>query len=201
MNPIGRVFHWLGRAGRLRRRARAVADASARAGLLLQAAELDDVPGGHLEAAVALAEAGRHDASAASWRRAIALEPVLIPRETQVAALLPVLPRVAREVLDGLSRGTPRAGKHWKLERRGGFEGEERWRLEQEAHSTMDELLPTLRYVAVAIAHTAGAPGRVRIDCDRPNDDSEAYLDVVQMGEAVIAWDEARRIASVRVQE
>ena len=34
----------------------------------------------------------------------------------------------------------------------------------------------------------------------RPNDDSEAYMEIVQMGEAIIAWDESRRITDVRLQ-
>src|SRR6185295_18377743 len=123
-----------------------------------------------------------------------------IPDEAQAAALEPVFPRVAREVLDGLTREGLRSKKHWKLVRRGSFDGEERWRLEQEKHDTMDELLPTLRYIALAIAHTAAAPGRLRIDCDRPNDDSEAYLSIVQMGEAIITWDDQRRITDVKVQ-
>ena len=121
--------------------------------------------------------------------------------DAQVAALQPVFPGVARALLDGLSRERPSGRRHWKLERRGSFEGEERWRLEQEAHDTIDALLPTLRYVALAIAHTSGAPGRLRIDCDRLNPDSEAYNPILQMGEAVLAWDEARRITGVRVQE
>jgi hypothetical protein len=53
----------------------------------------------------------------------------------------------------------------------------------------------------VLIAHTSSAPGRLRIDCDRLNDDSEAYNPIIQMGEAVLTWDESRRIAGVRVQE
>lgn len=174
MNPIKRIFRWIGgtRADR-----------------------------GELEAAVALARAGRHDESAASWRRAIQLNPVSIPGEEQVAALEPVFPQVAREVLDGLTHSGPRSKKHWKLERRGSFDGEERWRLEQARHSTMDELLPTLRYIALVVAHTSAAPGHLRIDCDRPNDDSEAYLQIVQMGEAIITWDDQRRITDVRVKE
>ena len=201
MNPVARLFRRIA-AGRLRRRARAAAaDANERAGLLLRAAELRDVPRLHLEAAVALAQAGRHAESAASWLRAIEQEPLLIPGDAQVAALQPVLPGVARALLDGLSREQPGGRRHWKLERRGSFEGEERWRLEQEAHDTMDALLPTLRYVALAIAHTSAAPGRLRIDCDRPNPDSEAYNPILQMGEAVVAWDETRRITDMRVQE
>jgi|GEM_PF-4935488 len=198
MNPVGNLLRRIA-AGRLRRRARGTADANERAALLLQAAQLRDAPRLHLEAAAALAEAGRHAESAASWQRTIEREPLLIPGETQVAALLPVVPRVARAVLDGLSRESSR-GRRWKLERRGSFDGEERWRLEQEEHDTMDALLPTLRYVALAVAHTSGAPGRLRIDCDRPNPDSEAYNPVVQLGEAIITWDEGRRITGVKMQ-
>jgi hypothetical protein len=33
------------------------------------------------------------------------------------------------------------------------------------------------------------------------NPDSEAYNPIIQMGEAVVVWDEARRITGVRVQE
>ena len=40
----------------------------------------------------------------------------------------------------------------------------------------------------------------LRIDCDRPNDDSEAYLSIVQMGEAIVTWDESRRIIDMKVQ-
>jgi tetratricopeptide (TPR) repeat protein len=200
MNPITRLFPWLGSAGRLRRRARNTRDASERAELLLRAAELDDTAGARLEAAVALAQAGRLAESAECWRRAIRLDPVRIPAEVQIAGLIPVLPQVASEVLDGLSRGNPRSRKHWKLERRGSFDGEERWRLEQEAHDTMDALRPTLRYIALAVAHTSAAPGRLRIDCDCLTRDSEAYLPIEQLGEAVITWDEARRITDARVQ-
>lgn len=200
MNPIARLFHSLGSAGRLRHRAHDTRDATERAALLLRAAVLDDTPGGHLEAAVALAQADRLAESAESWRRAIQIDPVRIPDEAQVAALMPVMPQVAREVLDGLSRGNPGSRKHWKLERRGSFDGEERWRLEQETFDTMDALLPTLRYIAAAVAHTSAAPGRLRIDCDCLTRDSEAYLPVEQLGEAVISWDEARRITDARVQ-
>jgi hypothetical protein len=34
-----------------------------------------------------------------------------------------------------------------------------------------------------------------------PNDDSEAYDPIFQMGEAVTTWDKSRRITGVRVQE
>lgn len=176
MNPVSRIFRWFG-------------------------GKLDDTPANQMKAAVALAQAGRFDESAESWRLAIALDPRRIPDEAQVAALGPVFPLVAREVLDGLSREGLRSRKHWKLVRRGSFEGEERWRLEQERHSTMDELLPTLRYIALAVAHTSAAPGRFRIDCDRPNDDSEAYLSIVQMGEAIITWDAGHRIIDMKVQQ
>ena len=124
-----------------------------------------------------------------------------IPGEAQIAALVSVLPQVASEVLDGLSRGNPRSRKHWKLERRDSFDGEERWRLEQEAHDTMDALLPALRYIALAVAHTSAAPGRLRIDCDCLTRDGEAYLPIEQMGEAIISWHEGRRVTGVRVQE
>jgi hypothetical protein len=200
MNPIARLFHWLGPAGRLRRRARHTDDAHDRARLLLTAAELDPTPNGRLEAAVALAGAGRLPESAECWRRVIQLDPLRIPDDAQIAALLPVLPQVASELLAGLTRGEPRSRRHWKLERRGSFDGEERWRLEQEAFDTMDELLPTLRYIALAVAHTASAPGRLRIDCDCLTRDSEAYLPVEQIGEAIVEWDEERRITEVRVQ-
>jgi len=112
-----------------------------------------------------------------------------------------VLPRVAQALLDGLSSGSQSRGtRHWRLERRGSFEGEERWRLEQEAHDTMDALLPTLRYVALLVAHTSGAPGRLRIDCDLLTRDSEAYDPIVQMGEATVACDGERRITDLKVR-
>jgi hypothetical protein len=149
-----------------------------------------------LRAAAALAVAGRHDEAAARWRRAIDLHPVLVPDAAQLAALLPVLPRVAREVLDGLTRGE----KGWTLERRGAFDGEERWRLMQDRHDPMEALLPTLRFLATAVAQVADAPGRLRVDCDRPNDDREAYMETLQMGEAVFGWDAHRRITDERVQ-
>ena len=199
MNPIGNFLHRIA-AGRLRRRADGTANANARAELLLQATKLRDDPDLHLEAAAALAQAGRLAESAASWQRAIEQRPLLIPSEAQIDALLPVLPRVAQTVLDGLSRESSQ-GRRCKLERRGSFDGEERWRLEQEEHDTMDALLPTLRYVALVVAHTSGAPGRLRIDCDRPNPDSEAYNPILQMGEAIITWGEDRRISGVKVQE
>lgn len=171
MNPVSRLFSWFRR-------------------------KVDDTPASRMKAAVALAQAGRHDDAAEGWLRAVEQKPLLIPSEMQLAALQPVLPRVAQRLLDGLVRSS---GKRWKLERRGSFDGEERWRLEQERHSTMEELLPTLRYIALVVAHTSAAPGRLRIDCDRPNDDSEAYLPIMQMGEAIISWDDQRRITDVRL--
>lgn len=150
-----------------------------------------------LATAVELARAGRHDEAAERWLRAVELQPSAIPSEAQLAALEPLLPRGAPRVLAALSVAT----KHWKLERRGSLDGEERWRLEQDRHWPMAELVPTLRYVALVIAHASAAPGCARIDCDRPNPDSEAYLPVEQIGEAVITWDESRRITDVRVQE
>ncbi|HET7231301.1 MAG TPA: hypothetical protein VFJ16_14930 [Longimicrobium sp.] len=202
---IGRFFRWIGNgraAGKLRHRAGKTADAAERAELLLAAARLDDTAGGYLEAAVALAQAGRLDESAGSWRRAIDLKPLLIPSEAQLAALAPVLPQVARDVLDALSsHDRKRLGEHWKLERRGSFDGEERFRLEQERHDSLNDLFPTLRYLALAVAHTTGAPGRLRIDCDRLNPDSEAYNPIVQMGEAIVTWDAGRRITDARLQE
>ncbi|HKP74556.1 MAG TPA: hypothetical protein VJT67_03390 [Longimicrobiaceae bacterium] len=150
-----------------------------------------------LAAAVQHAQAGRHGESAAAWLRALEQKPLLVPKPAQLAALEPVLPRIARAALDGLSVAT----KRWTLERRGSFDGEERWRLEQDRHWPMAELEPTLRYLALLIAHTSAAPGRLRIDCDRPNDDSEAYNPVIQMGEAIITWDESRRITDVRVED
>jgi len=199
------LFRWIGKswkAGTLRRRARRTADPNERAELLLDAAKLDELPSLWLEAAVALAQAGRLDQSAESWRRAIELKPVHIPAEAQVAALLPVFPLVAHPVLDGLTGGRRGFLDHrWKLERRGSFDGEERWRLEQELYGEMNDLLPALRYIALAVAHTSGAPGRLRIDCDRQERDTDSYLDIAQMGEVIITWDESRRITSVRVQE
>lgn len=199
------LFRWVGtgwKAGRLRRRARRTADPNARAELLLEAAKLDGLPGVWLEAAVALAQAGRLDQSAESWRRAIEIKPVLVPAEAQIAALFPVFPRVAGQVLDGLTGDRRGFLDHFsKLERRGSADGEERWRLEQDRYGEMKELLPTLRYIALAVAHTAGAPGRLRIDCDRKERDSDTYLDIAQLGEVIIAWDENRAITSVRVQE
>lgn len=200
MNPLTRLVRWLGEPGRLRRRARRTADAHERASLLLRAATLSDDGVGHLEAAVALAEARRFEESAASWRRAIQLRPSMIPTETQLSALAPVLTQVAREVLDGLSRPT-KSRRHWKLERRGSLDGEERWRIEQEVHWTFAELLPTLRFVASAVAHTTGAPGRLRIDCDRLERGGEDEDRLLQMGEAIFTWDETRQITGVRIHE
>jgi len=149
-----------------------------------------DTPKHHLAAAAAHARAGRLDEAAQSWIRAVELDPRHLPNGEQSAALKPVLPRAARQLLDQLSVPT----NHWKLERRGNFDGEERWRLEQDKYSSMQELAWTLGYVAGVIAHTSAAPGRLRIDCDRPNDDSEAYLPIIQMGEIVFSWDETRRL-------
>jgi hypothetical protein len=154
-----------------------------------------------IKVAVAAAQGGRLDAAAESWRRAVAMQPVLIPSEAEMAALAPVLPLVAREVLARLASADGTGKRGWKLERRGAFDGEERWKLLQERFDELPKLVPTLRFVAQAIAHTADAPGRVRFDCDRPERDTEAYLDVVQMGEVVISWDESRRITDVMVRE
>jgi hypothetical protein len=200
MNLLARLGRWLGEPGRLRRRARGTADVHERASLLAQAAGLADDASIHLEAAVALAQAGRHTEAADSWRRAIQLRPLLIPDEAQLAALAPVLPQTMREVLDGLSR-PQKSKRHWKLERRGSFNGEERWRIEQEVHWTFAELLPILRYVASAVAHTADAPGRLRIDCDRLERGGESDDRLLQMGEVIFTWDATRQITGVRVHE
>ncbi|HEX8831680.1 MAG TPA: hypothetical protein VF705_10960 [Longimicrobium sp.] len=202
---IGRFFRWIGNAraaGKLRHRAGKTAGATERAELLLAAARLGDTASAHLDAAVALAQAGRLDESAGSWHRAIELKPLLIPSEAQLDALAPVLPQVARDLLAGfLSHDRKRLEQHWKMERRGSFSGEERFRLEQERHDSLSDLLPALRYIALAVAHTTGAPGRLRIDCDRLNPDSEAYNPIVQMGEAIVTWNAERRITEVRLQE
>lgn len=202
---LGRLIRWIGasrKAGTLRRQARRTADPNQRAELLLDAAKLDDIPSLRLEAAVALAQAGRHEESAWSWRRAIELKPAHVPSGEQIGALLPVLPRVARAVLDGLaSADRTLLDQRWKLERRGSFEGEERWHLLQERYDQMEHLLPTLRYIALAVAHSGGAPGRVRIDCDVYDPDPDSYLEIRQLGEVVISWDESRHITNVRVQE
>lgn len=196
------LIRWIGgKAGTLRRRARRTADPNQRAELLLEAAKLDDVPRLSLEAAVALAQAGRLEESAGCWRRALELEPVLVPADEQIEALQPVLPRIAGEVLDGLaSADRTLLDQRWKLKRRGSFDGEERWHLLQERYDAMEHLLPTLRYIALAVAHTSGAPGRVRIDCDVYDPDPDSYLEIRQLGEAVLAWNEERRLTDVRVQ-
>jgi hypothetical protein len=147
--------------------------------------------GRRLSAAAALAAAGRVQEAAESWRQALAGDPLHLPSEAQLAALEPVLPLIAIEVRDALLR----ASKGWTLQRRGCFDGEERWRLEQARHDSMEDLQPTLRFVALVIAHTSPAPGRLRIDCDWQNDDSEAYLALSQLGEALFTWDEARRVS------
>ena len=201
---LGRLIRWIGagrKAATLRRQARRTADPNQRADLLLRAATLDDLPSLCLEAAAALAQVGRLDESAGCWRRALTLKPVLVPSAAQVEALLPVLPRMAREVLDGLADGHPGfLDFRWKLERRGSLDGEERWRLEQEKIDGMEQLLPTLRYIALLVAHTTGAPGRVRIDCDLYDNDTDSYQEIHALGEAIISWDGDRRITDVRVQ-
>jgi hypothetical protein len=204
VNPISRLIRSFGNgraAGKLLRQARRTAEPAECVALLERAVALDDVPSVRMELAVAEAQCGRLDAAAESWRRAVAMKPVLIPSEAEMAALTPVLPLVAREVLAGLASADGSGKRAWKLERRGAFDGEERWKLLQERFDELPELVPTLRFVAQAIAHTAGAPGRVRFDCDRPERDSEAYLDIVQMGEVVISWDESRHITDINVRE
>lgn len=204
MNPISRLVHWFGsarEARRLRKLARHAAEPAERVALLERAVALDDTPAARMELAVACARCGWLDRAAASWKRAVELKPVTLPSNEEVAALTPVLPLAAREVLAAMMDGRRSFGdRHWKLERRGTADGEERWRLEQESAWTMDELLPRLRFIALVIAHTAGAPGRVRIDCDRFETDSEAPSEIVQVGEAIVSWDEQRRITQVRVQ-
>jgi hypothetical protein len=189
MSIFGRLH-----ATTLARRARTSEDSAERAALLVQAAASHGTAERHLEAAAALAAAGRLAASAQSWRQALARDPLQLPSDAQLAALSPVLPLVAVEVRDALLRGTT----GWTLQRRGCFAGEERWRLEQARHDSMDALLPTLRYLALVIAHTSPVPGRLRIDCDWQNDDSEAYLALSQLGEALFSWDEARRVSALR---
>ncbi|HSU17231.1 hypothetical protein [Longimicrobium sp.] len=205
MNPISRFFHWIGKgraAGRLRRQARRAAEPADRVALLERAVALDDSASTWMELAVAAARCGRLGQAAESWRRAIAMQPVLIPPDAEMAALAPVLPLVAGDLLAAVSGGRRAFGdRRWKLERRGAFDGEERWKVEQERASEMKELLPALRFVAQAISHTAGAPGRVRFDCDRLERDSDAYNEIVQMGEVLIRWDESRRITGVDVRE
>jgi hypothetical protein len=205
VNPISRLFRWVGgvrAAGRLRRQARRAAEPADRVALLERAVALDDIPSARMELAVAAARCGWLDEAAASWRRAVEMKPVLIPDDEQMAALAPVLPLVASDVLAAMTSG--RRGfmdHHWKLERRGALDGEERWKVEQEAAWEMKELLPKLRFLAQVIAHTAGAPGRVRFDCDRLDRGSDTSDEIVQMGEAVFSWDESRGITGVTVQE
>lgn len=200
MNPIIRLAHWIGRPGRLRRQARNTTDAGERASLLSQAAEGSTDAAVHLEAAAALAQAGRHADAMASWRRCLHLQPLRVPTDAQLAALDAVMPQVAQEVLDTLV--SPRkTRRHWKMERRGTLDGEERWRMEQETHWTFAELMPTLRYIALAVAHTTAAPGRLRIDCDRLERGGDEDDRMLQMGEAIVTWDGDRRITNIRVQE
>jgi hypothetical protein len=204
VNPISRLLRWFGEAreaGRLRKRARQIAEPADRVALLERAVALDDSPSARMELAVACARCGRLDRAAASWRRAVEMKPVTLPSDEEVAALTAVLPLAARDVLEAMMHGRRTFGdSHWKLERRGALDGDERWKLEQKAGWTMEELLPKLRFVALLIAHTAEAPGRVRIDCDRLDTDSERSSDIVQVGEAIVSWDEHRRITQVRVQ-
>jgi hypothetical protein len=133
---LGRFFRWIGSgraAGKLRRRPRTTADANECAELLLDAARLYDGPTVHLEAAVALAEANRVEERAICWRRAVELKLLLLPTDAQLAALASVLRQTAGDVLASLtSRDRKLLGQHWKPEWRGSFDGEERWRLEQE---------------------------------------------------------------------
>jgi hypothetical protein len=203
VNPISRLFRWFGdarEAGRLRKRARRTAEPAERVALLDRAVALDDSASARMELAVACARCGWLDRAAASWNRAIQLKPVTLPSDEEVAALTPVLPLAARDVLRAMMHGRRSFGdRRWKLERRGALDGEERWRLEQESGWTMEELLPTLRFVALVIAHTADAPGRVRIDCDRFDAGSDGPTEIIQVGEAIISWDDQRRITQVCV--
>src|SRR5690349_1134359 len=97
-----------------------------RVALLERAVALDDIPSARMELAVAAAQCGWLDRAAESWRRAVAMKPVIIPTEAELSSLGTVLPLVARDVLAAMTAG--RANKpHWKLERRGSFDGEERW--------------------------------------------------------------------------
>ena len=204
MNPISRLLRSFGdarEAGRLRKRARQTTEPADRVALLERAVALDDTSAARMDLAVACARCGWLDRAAASWKRAVEMKPATLPSDEEEAALTPVLPLAARDVLEAMMHGRRSLGdSHWKLERRGTRDGEERWKLEQKAGWTMEELLPKLRFVGLLIAHTAGAPGRVRIDCDRLDTDSERSSDIVQVGEAVISWDEHRRITQVRVQ-
>lgn len=201
---LGRLIRWIGdgrRAGALRRQALGTEDVGRRAELLRAAVELDDLPSLCLEAAVALAQAGGLDESAECWIRALKVKPGPIPTDEQIDALHPVLPRAAREVLGRLEHGPDGFLDHrWMLERRGSFDGEERWRLEQEEIDEMERLAPTLRYVALLVAHTSAAPGRVRIDCDLYDRDTDSYQEIRQLGEAIMSWDENRRISGVQMQ-
>ena len=205
MNPVSRIFRWIGSgatAAKLRREARRTADPAERVTLLERAVALDDLPTARMELAVAAAQCGLLDTAAASWRRAVEMRPLLVPSDADLAALAPVLPLVAHDVLAAMT-GDRRGflEHHWKLERRGSFDGEERWKMEQEEQPTMRDLLPTLRLIASAVAHTAAAPGRVRIDCDLFVNDSDLYNPVSQMGEAIIAWDAERRLADITINE
>ncbi|HEX6751875.1 MAG TPA: hypothetical protein VF092_31560 [Longimicrobium sp.] len=205
MNPVSRVFRWIGggaTAAKLRRHARRTADPAERVTLLERSVALDDLPTTRMELAVAAARCGLLDTAAANWRRAVEMRPLLLPSEADLAALAPVLPLVAKDLLAAMTGG--RKGfleHHWKLERRGSFDGEERWKVEQEEQPTMRDLLPTLRLIALAVAHTAAAPGRVRIDCDLYVNDSDLYNPVSQMGEAIIAWDAERGLTDVAINE
>lgn len=204
MNPISRLFRWFGdtrEAGRLRKRARQTAEPAERVTLLERAVGLDDISSARMELAVACAQCGRLEQAAASWKRAVEMKPVILPSDGEVAALTPVLPLAARDVLEAMMHGRRSFGDHhWKLERRGTLDGEERWKLEQESGWTMEELVPKLRFVGLVIAHTAGAPGRVRIDCDRLDRSGDGPSEIVQVGEAIISWDEQRRITQVGLQ-
>jgi len=201
VNPISRLIRWLGgrAAAKLLRQARRTAEPADRVALLERAVALNDVPSTRMKLAVAAARCGRLDQAAESWRRAIAMKHVVVPSDEEMAALAPVLPLVARDVLAAMADGVSR--REWKLERRGAFDGEERWKLLQDAEDELPRLVPKLRFIAQAIAYTTEAPGRVRFDCDRRERDSDAYLDVAQMGEVVISWDESRCITAVDVRE
>jgi hypothetical protein len=185
------LLGWIEAAG-LSRRARQTADPVQRAELLVRAAAGHGTAARHLEAAVALAQAGRTAESAESWRKSIARDPLLIPDRTQLDALRSVVPTVAPEIVKALIHDRGARAK-WRLQRRGCFDGEERWRLEQAGQDTLDALLPTLRYLALLIAQISAAPGRLRLECDWQNDDDEAYLPITQLGEVLFAWDESRQ--------
>ena len=202
MSALGRFYRWavtLGAPTRLRRQARRAADPAAAAELFLRAVAIDDAPWGHFEAAAALARAGRLAEAAESWRRAVRQQPRLTPDAPLLAALMPVMPRIAPEVVEALVKGDGRRPR-WKLERRGAFDGEERWRLEQDSIDEMAELLPFLRYLAAAVAQTAAAPGRLRIDCDYL-DRTETGDELRQVGEAIFRWGEDRRPGEPTIQE